>query len=133
MLAVSVEFLHGTFRGDPDGTANTGRLTRGEWPPAPFRLFAALVAADGTRERCTVTDGTELEWFERLPPPVIHAHAQPWHQLLTRDMWSDTRGPPASPRIRSTSVAPACCTGLACVSRRAIPTWSIPGTNPRLR
>ena len=57
MLAVSVEFLHGTFRGDPDGTANTGRLTRGEWPPAPFRLFAALVAADGTRERYTVTDG----------------------------------------------------------------------------
>ena len=45
MLAVSVEFLHGTFRGDPDGTANTGRLTLGEWPPAPFRLFAALVAA----------------------------------------------------------------------------------------
>ena len=83
MLAVSVEFLHGTFRGDPDGTANTGRLTRGEWPPAPFRLFAALVAADGTRERCTVTDGAELEWFERLPPPVIHAHAQPWHQPLT--------------------------------------------------
>ena len=82
MLAVSVEFLHGTFRGDPDGTANTGRLTRGEWPPAPFRLFAALVAADGTRERCTVTDGAELEWFEQLPPPVIHAHAQPWHQPL---------------------------------------------------
>ena len=83
MLAVSVEFLHGTFRGDPDGTANTGRLTRGEWPPAPFRLFAALVAADGTRERCTGTDGAELGWFERLPPPVIHAHAQPWHQPLT--------------------------------------------------
>ena len=82
MLALSVEFLHGTFRSDPDGTANTGRLTRGEWPPAPFRLFAALVAADGTRERCTVTDGVELEWFERLPPPVIHAHAQPWHQPL---------------------------------------------------
>ena len=83
MLAVSVEFLHGTFRSDPDGTANTGRLTRGEWPPAPFRLFAALVAADGTRERCTVTDGAELEWFEQLPPPVTHAHAQPCHQRLT--------------------------------------------------
>ena len=82
MLAVSVEFLHGTFRGDPDGAANTGRLTRGEWPPAPSRLFAALVAADGTRERCTVTDGAELEWFERLPPPVIYAHAQPSHQIL---------------------------------------------------
>ena len=82
MLAVSVELLHGTFRGDPDGAANTGRLIRGEWPPSPARLFAALVAADGTGERCRVTDGTELEWLERLPPPDIHAHTEPWHQVL---------------------------------------------------
>lgn len=82
MLAISVELLHGTFRGDGDGTANTSRLSYGEWPPAPARLFAALVAADGTRARCRVTDGAELAWFERLPPPVIHAHTQPWHQVL---------------------------------------------------
>ncbi len=82
MLAVSVELLHGTFRGDPDGAANTGQSIRGEWPPSPARLFAALVAADGTGERCRVTDGTELEWFEQLPPPEIHAHAEPWHQPL---------------------------------------------------
>ena len=82
MLTVSVELLHGTFRGDPDGTANTGRLARGEWPPSPARLFAALVAADGTGDRCRVTDGTELEWFEQLPPPVIHAHPDPRHQEL---------------------------------------------------
>ena len=82
MLAISVELLHGTFRGDPEGTANTGALKRGEWPPSPARLFAALVAADGTRERCRVTDGAELAWFERLPPPVIHAHAQPCHWQL---------------------------------------------------
>ena len=82
MLAISVELLHGTLRGDPDGTANTGRLRRGEWPPSPARLFAALVAADGTRHRCRVTDGAELAWFERLPPPAIHAHARPCHQLL---------------------------------------------------
>jgi len=82
MLAVWVELLQGTFRGDPDGTANTGRVTAGEWPPAPYRLFAALVAADGTGKRCRVTDGSELEWFERLPPPVIHACPQSWHQPL---------------------------------------------------
>ena len=82
MLAISVELLHGTFRGDPDGTANTGRLSRGEWPPSPVRLFAALVAADGTRQKCRATDGAELAWFERLPPPVIHAHARPCHQPL---------------------------------------------------
>ena len=79
MLAVSVELLHGTFRGDPDGTANTGHLTRGEWPPSPARLFAALVAADGTRDRCRVTDGAELAWFERLPPPVIQGFGEQWN------------------------------------------------------
>ncbi|MDE2655109.1 MAG: type I-U CRISPR-associated protein Csb2 [Gemmatimonadota bacterium] len=82
MLVVSVELLHGTFRGDPDGTANTGGLSRGEWPPSPSRLFAALVAADGTGRRCRVTDGSELHWFVRLPPPVIHADADPRHQPL---------------------------------------------------
>ena len=80
MLTISVEFLHGTYRADPTGTANTGRLTHGEWPPSPARLFAALVAADGTRDECRVTDGSELEWLEGLLPPVIHAasrhHAQ---------------------------------------------------------
>ena len=82
MLAVSVDLLHGSFRADPDGSASTGRQTRGEWPPAPSRLFAAFVAADGTGERCRVTDGTELEWLERLPPPLIEAHSRPWHQTL---------------------------------------------------
>lgn len=82
MLTISVEFLHGTFRADPDGTANTGGLTRGEWPPSPARLFAALVAADGTRSKCRVTDGSELVWLEQLPPPEIHAHATPEHQCL---------------------------------------------------
>ena len=82
MLAISVELLHGTFRADPDGTAHTGHLRTGEWPPAPSRLFAAFVAADGTRDRCRVTTGRELEWFENLPAPAIHAHAEPWHQPL---------------------------------------------------
>ncbi len=82
MFVVSVELLHGTFRGDPDGAANTGGRTRGEWPPSPARLFAALVAADGTGARCRITDGVELEWFERLPPPTVHADPKPWHQSL---------------------------------------------------
>lgn len=82
MFSVSVEFLHGTFRGDPDGTANTGQLRHGEWPPSPTRLFAALVAADGTGDACRVTDGTELEWFEGLSPPVIHADPAPVHQAV---------------------------------------------------
>ncbi len=82
MLSISVELLHGTFRGDPHGSANTGYLSRGEWPPSPARLFAAFVAADGTGKACRVTDGAELDWFERLPPPVIHADPNPSHQPL---------------------------------------------------
>ncbi len=82
MLTISVEFLHGTFRGDPDGTAVTGKLTRGEWPPSPARLFAAFVAADGTRQASRVTDGRELAWLERQPPPTIHAQPDPRHQKL---------------------------------------------------
>lgn len=82
MLAISLELLHGTFRGDPDGTASTGRQTHGEWPPSPARVFAALVAADGTRQECRVTDGTELTWIEQCPPPVIYADAERWEQRL---------------------------------------------------
>ena len=94
MLTISVELLQGTFRADPDGTANTGVLTRGEWPPAPSRLLAALVAADGTRDRCRVTDGSELEWFEQLPAPEIHAHAQPWPQTLRPRYVVEHKGSP---------------------------------------
>ena len=82
MLSISVEFLHGTFRGDPEGTANTGHQERGEWPPSPSRLFAAFVAADGTGEYCRMTDGSELHWFECLPPPFIHAVSSPHHQRI---------------------------------------------------
>lgn len=82
MIAVTVEFLLGTFRADPDGLANTGQQTKGEWPPSVSRLFAAFVAADGTGSRCRVTDGAELLWLEQLPPPVIHAGVRVAHQPL---------------------------------------------------
>ena len=82
MLAISVELLHSTFRGDPNGTANTGQLSRGEWPPSPLRLFSALVAADGSRENCWATDGSELYWLEGLPPPTIYADSRPLHQII---------------------------------------------------
>lgn len=82
MLAISVEFLHSTYRADPDGGAMTGRAERGEWPPSVARLLAAFVAADGMGASCRVTDGAELEFLEGLDPPVIHAEASPHHQKL---------------------------------------------------
>ena len=95
-FSISVEFLHGSFRGDPDGAANTGLTNRGEWPPTPFRLFAAFVAADGTGERCRVTDGTELAWLERLPPPTVQASPEPllWRQMLEARYVVEHKGSP---------------------------------------
>lgn len=95
MFAISVDLLHGTFRGDGSGAADTGLLTRAEWPPSPSRLFGALVAADGTGSRCRVTDGAELKWFERLPPPVIHADPAPRHQVLLPRFVVEHSGKPA--------------------------------------
>lgn len=82
MLTISVEFLHGTFRADPDGNAVTGRAEQGEWPPSVARLLAAFVAADAMGDECRFTDGSELEFMEGLGPPVIHAEASPVHQPL---------------------------------------------------
>lgn len=84
MLAITVELLHGTYRADPDGLAHTGGLDRGEWPPAPLRLLAALVAADGTRDLCRFTDGSELAFLEACDPPQIYASEprRTEHQIL---------------------------------------------------
>ncbi len=82
MLVFEVELLHGTYRADPDGSAPTGRQTSGEWPPAPSRLLAALIAADGTGSQTRRTTGAELEVLAAADPPVIHADSDPHHQPL---------------------------------------------------
>ncbi len=74
MLTISVELLHGTIRaGSADDLAVTGQPDHGDWPPSPARLFAAFVAADGTRSRCQVTTGAELAALENAPPPRVFA------------------------------------------------------------
>ena len=82
MLVFDVELLHGTYRADPDGSAPTGRQTHGEWPPSPARLLAALIAADGTRDRCRGTTGEELGLLAAADSPIIHADPDPHHQPL---------------------------------------------------
>lgn len=93
MLHIVVELLHGTMRAaTADDLALTGGMAEGEWPPSPARLFAALVAGDGTGSRTRCTDGGELVALERAAPPVIHAdtatHMQP---LRLRYVASDDR------------------------------------------
>ena len=41
-----------------------------------------------------MTDGSELEWFEQLPAPEIHAHAQPWPQTLRPRYVVEHKGSP---------------------------------------
>lgn len=45
----------------------------GEWPPAPARLFQALVAAAGISGPLNVTDCEAFEWLEGLHPPIVCA------------------------------------------------------------
>ncbi len=46
----------------------------GGWPPAPFRLFQALVASAGLQGPRGVERVSEpLQWLERLPPPTVLA------------------------------------------------------------
>ncbi len=74
MLAIEVELLAGTIRaGSPDDTALSGGGDEGEWPPSPARLFAALVAGGGSRERCIAGDASELVALETAAPPRIIA------------------------------------------------------------
>lgn len=87
MLSITADLLHGTIRAaSPDALAFTGELDPGDWPPSPARLFAALVAADGTRGRCRVTDGTELGILEEAAPPTIYA--SPRSQVLVTELQS---------------------------------------------
>lgn len=77
MLAIVVELLHGTIR---CASSNDSTLTGhpdAEWPPSPARLYQALVAADGTGDRCRVTPGpVGLDLLEN--PPIIRAVKRKW-------------------------------------------------------
>lgn len=60
-LLIAVRFLEGRYHGRPD------------WPPAPARLFQALLAGAAEGDRLPEPDRAALAWLERLPPPVIVA------------------------------------------------------------
>lgn len=52
---------HGMYQGAP------------EWPPAPARLFQALVAGAALGRRLPEELASALQWLEGLPPPLIAA------------------------------------------------------------
>ena len=72
MLVITVALLHGTIRAAAAEDSTLTGTSTAEWPPSPARLYQALVAADGTGERCRVTPGPiGLDLLES--PPLIHA------------------------------------------------------------
>ena len=77
MLEVEVELLLGTYRADPSGDAITNQGAA-EWPPAPARILAALIAADGPSSR----NAPELEALAAAEPPIIYADPVPHRQPL---------------------------------------------------
>ena len=70
-LLVALRFYEGRYHGT------------GDWPPAPARLYQALIA--GTARGATVPNATRdaLEWLEQLPPPVIAAPHEMFGQPYT--------------------------------------------------
>jgi len=80
-LCIDVRFLAGRYH----GAADDGRAA--QWPPNPFRLMQALVAAGNLGFRRTAFGGDKLEalrWLENRPPPEIIApakHAAPAYHL----------------------------------------------------
>lgn len=63
------------FHGDASGTARYHGMTRGEseWPPAPGRLFQALVAAAARGSELPEDAAEALAWLETLPAPMVGA------------------------------------------------------------
>jgi CRISPR-associated protein Csb2 len=67
MLALDVEYLLGVCF-----AAREGSYEAPDWPPQIDRIFSAMVATWAARgERAEEKEA--LQWFETLPPPVVHA------------------------------------------------------------
>src|SRR5438874_13796507 len=70
-LVISIRFYDGRYHG------------ASEWPPAPARLFQALIAGAGLSGPLDSFDRDALEWLEQLDPPVIGAPRKSNGQSIT--------------------------------------------------
>ena len=65
-LLFTVRFHEGRYHGLDNRKA-------AEWPPAPARLFQALMAGSAQGAEVPQATAMALDWLEQLPPPVIAA------------------------------------------------------------
>jgi CRISPR-associated protein Csb2 len=92
MLAVRCELLLGSYQAsDPFGPADSV-----EWPPHPYRLHAALVAAACEAGGAAPAEDAlaALRWLETQPPPAITCSVEPSRRTSARS-WvprNPTRG-----------------------------------------
>ena len=70
-LVISVRLLDDRYHGS------------GSWPPSPFRLYQALMAAAYTGREASEQEITALRWLEQLPPPVVLSPASRQSTLTT--------------------------------------------------
>ncbi len=70
-LIISVRLLDDRYHGS------------GSWPPSPFRLYQALVAAAYTGSTASETEVAALRWLEQLPPPVVLSQKHKQSTLTT--------------------------------------------------
>jgi len=70
---------------DGMGTARYHGMSKGapEWPPAPARVFQALVAGAALGKHVPAPLITALQWLEQLPPPLIAAPARRLGQAVS--------------------------------------------------
>lgn len=75
MLEIKAELLAGTIRASSSDPLTGARDHRfAEWPPAPSRLFSALVAGGGTGEHNRIgSSDQELRELESAAPPTLLA------------------------------------------------------------
>ena len=88
MIAIEVEFLHGTYRGaSAEDLALAGDAASSpEWPPSPARLYSALVAGGGTGEgtRRGADGVTGLNLLEGKAPTIFAASSADREQVSLR-------------------------------------------------
>lgn len=65
-LVITVRFYDHRYHGQ----LGDGQV---EWPPAPFRLFQALLAGTGRSGGPSEEEKQALRWLEEQPPPLIRA------------------------------------------------------------
>lgn len=78
MLAIEVTFLTGRFV-----ATNPSDRNAAEWPPAPARLFSAMVAAWASEEARDTDEADALRWLEQQPAPAIAASMASERRVVT--------------------------------------------------